>query len=296
MFVGGLTLSGTMMHVQHVEECPDLGPICDTQPQRPYQHDQHLYSTDLTFDGELGLVPHLSFELVAALRQVTDRIHYLDLAGNPYTPPVPDYHHRNETLFGPTDPWLMLHGGGMLGSFSWGLKGGVTLPLGSTVENPFALGREGLPHEHIQFGTGTFDPLFGASLSRSFDQVALAIWTLDRFTLGTNSFAYRSGHKLLAGASASTSFGLASWSFKGGLDVYRETPEHWSGIIETEGNVGRTDLLADLSASWRFSKRFSLNLGAKIPVYSHVQGEQATYPAIIDIGLGATLGGKETSP
>ncbi|MBS2030676.1 MAG: hypothetical protein JST54_22420 [Deltaproteobacteria bacterium] len=290
MFTGTLTLAGTMMHVQHVEACPDLGPICDTQPQAPYQHDQHLVSTDLALDGELGLAPHLAFELVATLRQVTDRIRYLDLAGNPYTPPVPDFHHRNETLVGPADPWLMLHAGTALERWTLSAKAGVTLPIGSTVPNPFELGRVGLPHEHIQFGTGTFDPVAGLSLSRAFDGFGIGVWTLDRFTFATNPYSYRSGHKLLAGANATSMLGLASWSFQGGLDIYRETPERWSGVIEDEGNVGRTDLILDLNATWSFSRRFALVMGAKVPVVSHVQGEQAGYPAILDVGLSGTFG------
>ena len=283
------------MHVQHVEACPDIGPTCDQVPSssplvRPYQHDQHLYTSDLTLDGDVGLTPHLSFELVAALRQVTDRIRYLDLDGNPYTPPIPDYHHRNETLVGPTDPWLMLHAGTVVDAWTFAAKAGVTVPLGSTVPNPFILGEEGLPHEHIQFGTGTWDPVAGISMARQFESFALTAWTLDRFTFATNKYDYQSGDKLLFGASASTAFGLTSWSFSGGIDLYRETPERWSGIIEDEGNTGRTDVLFDGTATWAFSKRFSLVIGAKVPVFSHVQGEQASYPAIVTLGISGMLG------
>jgi hypothetical protein len=284
-----LTLSGTTMHVQHVEECPDLGPICASQPQRPYQHDQHLYSTDLVLDAELGIVRHLSAEVIWGFRQVTDRIRYLDLAGQPYTPPVPDYHHRNETLFGPTDPWLLLHGGLNLARFTLSAKGGLTLPVGQTQPNPFRLGRLGLPHEHIQFGTGTFDPVAGLELERTFDRFSLSAWTLDRFTLGTDAYGYQSGHKLLGGVTGKSGLGLQHWSFSGGLDVFRETPERWDGVIEQEGNLGRTDLLLDVAASWIFARPWTLTFGAKVPLYSAVQGEQTTYPAILNVGVASSL-------
>jgi hypothetical protein len=273
------------MHVQHVEACPDIGPICDTQPQQPYQHDQHLYSDDMVLDAELGVAKHLAVQLIFGLRQTTDRIRFLDLNGQPYTPPVPDYHHRNETLVGPTDPWLMLHFGGESGRWTFSGRLGVTAPLGSTVPNPFVLGREGLPHEHIQFGDGTWDPLLGASVERAFDSFSLSLWTLNRLTFGTNLYGYQSGHRLLAGLTAASNFSLRRFTFSGGLDVYRETPEHWGGVIEDEGNLGRTDLILDLSVSWSFAESWLLTLGLKVPVYSYVQGEQATYPGILTLGV-----------
>jgi hypothetical protein len=284
-----LTLLATMVHVQHVEACPDIGPICDSMPQVPYQHDQHLYSNDLVLDAELGIVRHLAVQTIIGLRQTTDRIQFLDLAGAPYTPPVPDYHHRNETLVGPTDPWLMLHAGTTWGRYAWSARLGVTIPLGSTVPNPFELGREGLPHEHIQFGTGTFDPVCGAALERRFAKWALELSTLDRFTVATNSYGYQSGHKLLFTSLADTSFGLARWSFSGGLDLYHETAEVWSGVVEPEGNLGRTDIIFDGSAAWTIVPRWALTLGVKVPLHSFVEGEQATYPAIVTLGVTSAL-------
>jgi hypothetical protein len=280
-----LALSGTWIHVQHVEACPDIGPICATQPQMPYRHDQQLYSNDLTLDAELGVLPHLAVQVVAALRQTTDRIHFLDLMGAPYTPPVPDFHHRNETLVGPTDPWLLLHTAGTLGSYTFAGRLGGTFPIGSTVTNPFVLGRQGLPHEHIQFGTGTFDPLMGAAVERRLKGVTLSLWTLDRLVLGTNSYGYQAGHRLLFGASAQSTLGLTGFSFLGGLDVYHETAETWNGVVEQEGNLGRTDILLDLSASWRVGKSTALTLGVKVPLHSFVVGEQASYPAIVTLGI-----------
>ena len=43
----------------------------------------------------------------------------------------------------------------------------MTLPLGRTVEDPFALGDMGLPHEHSQFGTGTFGFVAARGLAQS---------------------------------------------------------------------------------------------------------------------------------
>jgi hypothetical protein len=274
------------MHVQHVEACPDIGPICQgTLPVAPYQHDQHLYTTDLTLDAELGVAPHVGIEVVAALRQTTERIQFLDPSGAPYTPPVPDQHHRNETLLGPTDPWVMVHTAWRAGAYGLAASAGVTIPLGSTVPNPFVLGREGLPHEHIQFGDGTFDPIVGAALERRFQGFTLGLWTLDRLTVGENDHGFESGHRLLFGSSAQSSLGLERFSFSGGIDVYRETTETWNRVVEPEGNLGRTDILLDISGAWRCGATTALTLGVKVPLHSFVTGEQASYPAIFALGV-----------
>jgi len=273
------------MHVSHIQLCPEIGPICGYDPPVPYQHDQTLVSNDLVLDAELGLLPHLAIEGIFTLRQTTDRIQFLDLQNQPYVPPVPDFHHRNETIVGPTDPWLMLHFGTNFSDYAVSGRAGVSLPIGYTVPNPFELGREGLPHEHIQYGTGTWDPILGASIDRQFTGYGLSLWTLNRFVFGTNSYGYQSGHKLLVGLTAKTDFGLKQFNFSGGLDVYREMGEHWSGKTELEGNLGRTDFIADLTAAWVFSKPWTVTLGLKIPLYSFVQGEQAYYPGILTLAL-----------
>jgi hypothetical protein len=76
-----------------------------------------------------------------------------------------DIHHRTITLHGFGD--LML-----LGRRRWSglwregdslrVAAGTTIPTGHTVENPYTLGEQGIQHLHIQFGTGTFDPLLEA--------------------------------------------------------------------------------------------------------------------------------------
>lgn len=278
------------MHVQHVESCPDIGPVCRVTPQAPYQHQQVLYSNDLVLDVELGLLGWLSVETVFGLRQTTDRIEYRTLDGAPYAPPVPDFHHRNETLVGLVDPRLLLHAGARWGDLLVSARAGLTFPIGSTVPNPFVLGREGLPHQHIQFGDGTWDAVVGASIDRRFDAFSLSVWTLNRLTFGANSEGYQSGDKLLFGFSGSSGLGLKLFNFTLGVAVSRETAERWSGVLEEEGNLGRTDVLGDISVAWTFVRGWTAVLGLKVPFYSLVQGEQATYPAILSLGLATDFG------
>ncbi len=73
-----------------------------------------------------------------------------------------DIHHRNATYQGVSDMELLLgytkHG--ILGKHdTLTAKIGTTIPFGKTEEDPWILGDMGMEHLHIQFGTGTFNPI-----------------------------------------------------------------------------------------------------------------------------------------
>jgi hypothetical protein len=280
------SLSATETYVQHVEACPDIGPVCSTGSVQPYQHALHLYVFDAIADAELGLVPHLSVEALLDFRMVVERIAYLDLAGNPYFPPFPDTHHRNETLVGPADPWLMLHGGLDWLGISWTARVGITLPLGSTVPNPFILGDEGLPHEHIQFGDGTVDPLVGLTALRSFGTFSLDAWTLERLPFYANGYGYQAGAQFSFGAGGQSSFGTTKWLFGASLEGFHAASETWSGLKYPEGNVERTDFLVDLTVGYLVSRWTQVTLDVRVPVYTHAVGSVITYPAILTLSVG----------
>jgi hypothetical protein len=87
------------------------------------------------------------------------RVRYSTLTGEPFVPPYGDIHHRTETLRGFSDGNLMLRWAPpAAGASSWHFGIGTTLPLGATVSDPVALGREGKKHQHLQFGSGVFSP------------------------------------------------------------------------------------------------------------------------------------------
>jgi hypothetical protein len=76
------------------------------------------------------------------------------------------------------------------------------LPLGRTEEDPFRLGDMGLPHQHIQFGNGTFDPLLALDVSRSFGRLQAAAYGQAQLTLYANTKGFQAGSRLFAGLSA----------------------------------------------------------------------------------------------
>lgn len=162
---------------------------------------------------------------------------------------------------------------------------GVTLPVGATVENPFRLGREGMSHQHIQFGTGTFDPFAEVELRADVGRFQIAPWALGRASLYRNSHDYRAGAVVMGGVRASSDLWTTKLRFMLGALGYHEEPERWSGVVETEGNLGRTDVMIESSITWRLPRDWSLFAVVRVPVWSQIVGAQLATPAIGEIGV-----------
>jgi hypothetical protein len=247
-------------------------------------HVQNLTMTDTTAMVARGFGGGFGLEYVGFLRHVTGRIRFEDLDRRPIVVPDGDIHHRNETLVGPGDPWLMAVAGRRIGPWSAALRGGVTIPLGRTEPNPFELGRRGLPHQHIQFGTGTWDPLAGATVGRRFGEVMAMASVLARLPVSENSHGYRAGRRVSVTTSADRRI-AGPWRAQAGLDYSREMAETWDGRIEEEGNLGRSDLLLSAGLARQFGTR-ALSLTAKVPLRTQSNGVQIDYPAIVVVGWG----------
>jgi hypothetical protein len=114
-----------------------------------------LTLTHAELDATYGLRAGMALSLRVPYDMKDQRVRYTTLTGAPFTPPYGDIHHRTETLRGFADGDLLL-----LWQLArdWRFGIGTTLPFGNTVHDPVELGREGLKHEHIQFGSGVFSP------------------------------------------------------------------------------------------------------------------------------------------
>jgi hypothetical protein len=273
--------------VGHEEHCPDInGPGCAEHPVATQWHALKLFFSDIRLNAEYGITDWLSIDLLWSLRIVDIKFELQDLDRRPIAPPYgEEIHHRTETIAGITDPWLSLRANKRLGAWTFGFRAGATLPIGSTVENPFRLGREGMSHQHIQFGTGTVDPFVEVQVSRTVGRFMLTGWTMGKLPLYENGHGYRAGSTLFGGLRATSNLWTERWTFSLGTFVYHEQPERWSGIVETEGNLGRTDLLLESSITWRFAGAWSLFLLGRIPVYSHITGAQLNNTAVIELGI-----------
>ena len=104
-------------------------------------------------------------------------------------------HHRSETYRGISDLMLLTtywKQALFREGDSLSLSLGTTLPTAKTEENPFKLGEKGLKHLHIQFGTGTFDPLLELNYRVPVTEtLGLEAYALGRFPVYENSKTYQ---------------------------------------------------------------------------------------------------------
>lgn len=204
---------------------------------------------------------------------------------------VPDYvniHHRDETIIGVGDAWL-------LGRFAFGddqlrgvVRAGLTVPLGSTVPDPFALADQGKEHQHAQIGTGVVQPIVGLAGFKSVGGWRVRGHVMAILGLYPNTDSYQPGHRGLIGAAGDTALGPARISM--GADVSQETPETWGGANHHEGNLGRTDVLLNVGVNWPLGDRWRGGLTIRVPVVQRVNEDAVTYPAILEFRVDGDIG------
>ncbi len=216
-------------------------------------------------------------------RYTATAITYRSLSGGPISPDYEDIHHRNETLSGIGDVRVAL-AKTIVSRVSLSGSMGMWLPTGRTEPNPFALGRLGLEHQHLQFGTGTFDPHLGLDAWTRVGRFDVSASAQARIVFLESDRGYQAGDRYAFGIRGRTPIG-AGLDAGLGLDLAREESERWGGAVEYEGNLGRTDALAGVSLGWT---RGPLRLAGdvRVPLYTEASGEQLSYPAILGFEAG----------
>lgn len=286
-----LSTLATRVHVTHEEECPDIGPICQVRPEPPQIHDQHFTVAELRASVEHAFTDALGVEVQLPLRMSATTVQFRALDGTPLVLDYTNIHHRDETLLGLGDPWLMGRYAFALGEVRLSARAGVSLPLGDTVENPFALGKAGLAHQHIQFGSGTVQPLLALAAERTWDGWSARAWGQAQLSLLENRHGYRAGNRLGLGMAGEARL-VGTLRASVGADVAYEAPERWDGLVQQDGNLGRTDVLVGGGLHWGVGD-VRLGLTLRVPVYSHVIGHhgQLEYPGLLSLSVGTTFGG-----
>ena len=274
---------------RHVAECPDLGPECNlTPPKAPYVHHVNLFVNELSLDAAYGVAPWLAVEARLGLRIVKITPVYSELDGTPKSVPN-EIHHHDETLVGPTDPWLVLRAGGALGKLGTAARLGVSLPVGSTEPDPYILASEGKSHEHVQFGTGALVPIVGGGLSYSIAPVDLSLSGLAFFSLYENSKGFRAPSRWLASTRATLPLAAGAWRPYVAADLTHEGREVWHGTPGVEG-TSRTELLLGGGVSWEFAAPWRANLGLRVRTFRVSSGPSFDYPGILQLGVSAHFG------
>jgi hypothetical protein len=189
----------------------------------------------------------------------------------------------------------LLRVGGMVERWWLAARPGVSIPLGRTEENPFALGDQGIRHQHIQLGSGTFDPVLVLEASRAFDALEFQLFAQGQAPLYENGHGYRAPLRVYGGTSLGTKLaGKLSGSL--GVEALHEAAERWDGRIRQDGNLGRTELLAALSLTQALGGS-ELNLGVRVPFFREiVVGDEPpgtlSSPLVLTLGFTHVFGGR----
>lgn len=278
---------GTSVNVTHEVSCPDVGPVCAIRDEPPQVHDQRFLIAELRVFAELSVRDWLSFELQLPMRVSATTIVFRRLDGSAFTPEYGDIHHRDETLVGLGDPWLQARVHATWGIVSAAVSAGATLPVGRLEQNPFALGRAGLTHQHVQFGTGTVNPLVGFEVASVWSRVSVRGSGIAQLTVGENLYGYQAGSRFLLSLGADVKV-VEALSLGATVDSITELPERWDGEVEQDGNVGRSDVLVGAQVAWRLGAT-TLLLSARVPVFQYFFADgdegQLRYPAIVSLGV-----------
>jgi hypothetical protein len=119
-------------------------------------------------------------------------------------------------------------------------RAGLTIPLGRTEEDPFALGDMGLQHQHIQLGTGTANPVVAAEIGRSWGAWRAVGFGLTQQVVYENSKGYQAGDRYALG------FGLRRGSARRGRCA---APSTRSARRRSAGTAWSTRTTATAAAS-----------------------------------------------
>ena len=179
-----------------------------------------------------------------------------------------DNHHRNETYTGPTDTDVFLgyqtQGIFMTNDFLMG-RIGTTVPLGKTEEDPWKLGNAGLEHLHIQFGTGTFNPI--ADLHYSFPVykgLGANASIRGKLPLYANSKAYRGSREITY--TAGLNYRFNDWlSFQTSYLGFYQSYAYWAG--ERDINTGLRFSMVSFGASVLTPYNLPLSITLMLPLH-----------------------------
>jgi hypothetical protein len=270
----GVSLSSTAVNVVHEAGCSGAFSDCDEVPmQQEYVHDQNMYPVELRASLEYSMTDLLGLELQVPFRMIVTTIEYRTPEGEPYEPLDADVHHRDEVVAGPADPWLLLRIGHSFDGVWLAARPGFTVPLGSTEEDPFELGDEGLRHQHIQLGTGTFDPVLVLEASVPIADMQLQLYVQGVLPLYESSHGYRAPWRVSGGSAAVVKL-VESLSGKLGLEAMHEAEEHWQGIARQDGSLGRSELGGLFGVAYAFDES-TLSLDVRVPFVRHiVEGDE----------------------
>ncbi|HXG58115.1 MAG TPA: hypothetical protein VNL91_03760 [Thermoanaerobaculia bacterium] len=203
-----------------------VAPECAVLAILPHRHHVEAGLTQYALSAQYGLRDGLQLSLRMPFDRKAMTVRYATLEGSVYAPPYGDIHHRTETLSGLSDPMLLVE---WSPHPSWILSGGSTFPAGKTEPDPVMLGMQGIRHQHIQFGSGTYQPKLALQWARpgAVSFVARGEATLSLYESG-EGFRAPSVFAMNAGPS----FRLGRMGIDPRIEGQVQTLGRWNGVVD----------------------------------------------------------------
>lgn len=245
----------------------------DTVPEHRHHVNLNIYRIDVALKYLIGLqwileanlpyeskVQDASIEKIEGVEYTQEQWDAIEENGR--------IHHRNETYTGLTDSEVFLghYRVGVLAEKDYVMgRIGMSIPFGNTEEDPWKLGKKGEEHLHIQFGTGTFNPIVNLHYNLPVYK-GLATHTSLRAKLPfyENNKTYRGSNELTY--TAGLNYRLNKWfSFRAGyLGIYQSFA-HWDGEIDK--NTGLHFGMASMGTSIRTPFNVPLSVSLLLPLH-----------------------------
>ncbi|MEM6993447.1 MAG: hypothetical protein AAF721_23235 [Myxococcota bacterium] len=280
----GLSMLGSFIRAGH-DVAPEQREPGIPDDEQATEHLLDIGALEWNLDAQIGLHERFAVEL-----RLPIRVTVIDASFNGPDGPLPNFrsiHHRDETIAGVGD--LVVSGRVAVvlpknvPRWTLFLRAGLSQPTGNIEPDPFVLGRNGQEHQHMFFGTGTYDPVLGLDTNIAFDRWSLVGWASTRAALYENRFGYRASAIAAGGVGAQSRFGLERWAFLLQPEIYFETPAQWSGADAR--NSGRMSLIAAAGVFATPAKGWQVYALAKIPYYTVARGGQLRWPGVCVIGF-----------
>jgi hypothetical protein len=279
-----LTWLGTGMHTEH--------PVDENQkePSGPqsFKHIQDFLMEEFRLHVSYRILERLEVQTSLPIRHTMIEAGFSDANGDPL-PGFVSIHHRTETLFGIGDMGIELSYAALMPSadlpLSVTVRLGATLPTGDIEPDPFKAGAMGQQHQHIFFGTGTVNPMFGLDLSYNLGPLRLHSATRAEVPVTQNREGYKAPTTLSSDVFAVIDTPVDGFYPIAGMGVFRQWRAHWGD--QPAKNSGRTDVLLSAGISWESATGLHASILAKVPVAIETEGGQLKIPVLLQ----ATLGG-----
>lgn len=204
-----------------------------------------------------------------------------------------DIHHRSEVYTGFYDTKLLfsrrligiLHPKARLD-----IAVGSSIPVGKIENNPLLAGERGKKHLHIQFGSGTFDPLFELHyLLPLTEKIQLGVFSMNKLPFYQNRKTYRAPLESTTGVSSR--YQLTNWfSLLGSVAGFTQSVAKWDGV--TDPNSGLLALNGSAGMAVKLKSNLFLNSSYRFPVYQKTlsgEGENFEFGPTVLLSLSYSI-------